>query len=413
MQTTHDSWMQGGPPPADKRITLDNWFIGEPVSWSFKNIGQLIPCAEAYRGTGPASPIPQSETAFDPAGIKYQDHQQKEWTIGGMLSHTHTDGLLILHKGQIVYELYDGMAPHQRHLLQSVSKSFTACLAGILIGQGELDPAKPIAHYLPEYGRSAYGGATLQQVLDMTAAIGYTEEYEDMSSDVNVHTIAGGWYGPKIKAAAPADVPESLYEYLPTLTKYADFKHGEKFHYVSANTDVLGILLERIGGKPFTQLFEEHIWQWMGADENAAMTVDPWGCAFPCGGFNVTLRDLGRFGLLCLGDGYYNGRQIVPAAFFADIKQNGSEEAFRKGGDYANTFPHAAYRNQFWKTGNANGAFFGVGIHGQYVYIDPTAEVVIAKLSSHPRPLVEGNSEITLLGFAAIVEGLAASYLKK
>ena len=170
---------------------------------------------------------------------------------------------------------------------------------------------------------------------------------------------------------------------------------------------MLGILLERIGGKPFAKLFEEHIWQYMGAEENMAITVDPWGCAFPCGGFNVTLRDLGRFGLLCLHDGFYNGRQIVPARFFEDVRQNGSVEAFRKGADHSSTFPNAAYRNQFWKMGNENGAFFGVGIHGQYVYIDPTAEIVIAKLSSHPRPLVEGDFEITLLGFEAIVQALS------
>lgn len=396
----------GERPTADSVITLDNWFIGEPVQWSFKHIPQLIPCAEAHRGPGPASSIPLSKRPIDPTELAYKDPTGTDWTIGKMLKHTHTDGLAILKKGEIVYEHYFEMAPHQRHLLQSVSKSFTACLAGTFIGQGWLDPTQTVSHYLPEYASSAYGDATVQQVLDMTVAVAYTEEYEDMASDVNLHTIAGGWYGPKIKANAPSDVPESLYEYLPTLKHTADFVHGEKFHYVSANTDVLGILLESIGGKPFTQLFEDHIWQHMGAEENAAMTVDPWGCAFPCGGFNVTLRDLARFGLLCLGGGFTNGKQIVPADFFADIKQNGDKEAFRRGTEYADTMPNGAYRNQFWKTGNANDAFFGVGIHGQYVYIDPTAEVVIAKLSSHPIPYVEENSKITLLGFAAIVEAL-------
>ena len=70
--------------------------------------------------------------------------------------------------------------------------------------------------------------------------------------------------------------------------------------------------------------------------------------------------------------------------------------------------PNGAYRNQFWKTGNPNGAFFGVGIHGQYVYIDPTAEVVIAKLSSHPLPLVEDNSKMVILAFDAITQTLAS-----
>lgn len=407
MQSSQNGWMQGAPPAAEKRITLDNWFIGEPVGWSFKNVQQLVPCAEAHRGTGPVSPIPNSQTMANIAKIEYVDQNQKRWTVPEMLAHTYTDGFLILRKGEAVFEQYFGLEPHQRHLLQSVSKSFTACLAGVFIEQGILDVARPISHYLPDYAASAYGDASVQQLLDMTVAVEYTEDYEDMGSDVNIHTISAGWYGPKIKAAGPKSAPESLYEYLPTLQTKADFEHGEKFHYVSANTDVLGILLERIGGKPFAKLFEEHIWQHMGAEENMAITVDPWGCAFPCGGFNVTLRDLGRFGLLCLHDGFYNDRQIVPAQFFRDVRQNGSVEAFRKGADYSSTFPNAAYRNQFWKMGNENGAFFGVGIHGQYVYIDPAAEIVIAKLSSHPRPLVEGDFEITLLGFEAIVQALS------
>lgn len=405
-QNKKKSFMVGGRPTAENLVTLDNWFIGEPVNWSFKNMSYLVPCAEAYRGAKAPQTLNASQHQLDLTAITFKDLKQKDWTVTKILAHTHTDGFLVIHDGKVVSESYFDLAPHQRHLLQSVSKSLTACLAGVFIDKGLLDPSRPISDYMPEYAPSAYGDATVQQVLDMTAAIGYTEEYEDMTSDVNLHTIAGGWYGPQIKSSAPESVPLSLYDYLPSLTKYAGFKHGEQFHYVSANTDVLGILLEAIGEKPFTQLFEEHIWQHMGAEENAAMTVDPWGCAFPCGGFNLTLRDLARFGLMCLEDGYFNGRQIVPKSFFADIKQNGDVEAFRRGSDYANFLPNAAYRNQFWKTGNANNAFFGVGIHGQYVYIDPTANVVISKLSSHPKPLVDENSKLTLLAFDAIVQKL-------
>ncbi|MFK7805266.1 MAG: serine hydrolase domain-containing protein [Anaerolineae bacterium] len=405
-QNKKSSFMTGGRPSVESLVTLDNWFIGEPVSWSFKNMSQLVPCAEAHRGIGQHQPLEAGEQALDLNSIHFTDLNQKNWTVTEMLSHTHTDGFLVVHNEKIVSESYFDLAPHQRHLLQSVSKSLTACLAAVFIEKGVLDVTRTVSSYMPEYEASAYGGATVQQVLDMTAAIGYTEEYEDMASDVNLHTIAGGWYGPKIKSSAPESIPVSLYDYLPTLIKPANFKHGEVFHYVSANTDVLGVLLEKIGGKPFTKLFEEHIWQYMGADENAAMTVDPWGCAFPCGGFNLTLRDLARFGLMCLGDGHFNGRQIVPKSFFDDIQQNGDPEAFRRGSDYAEFMPNAAYRNQFWKTGNTNNAFFGVGIHGQYIYIDPAAEVIIAKLSSHPKPLVDENSKLTLLAFAAIVQKL-------
>ena len=169
---------------------------------------------------------------------------------------------------------------------------------------------------------------------------------------------------------------------------------------------MLAILLERVGGRPFTELFQTHIWQYLGAEENALMTVDKWGGAFACGGFNVTLRDLARFGLMVLAEGAYNGRQIIPAAYIHDTRHNGNNDAWLKGEGYIDLMPHGSYRNQFWVTGNEHGAFFGVGIHGQYMYIDPTADLVITKFSSHPTPLVLDNSKTTLLGFHAIAQAL-------
>lgn len=398
--------MTGSPPAADKRVTLQNWYLGEPVRWSFKNIEQLLPCAFAHRGYSGTTELPMAASPIDVAGLPFTDHLGQGWTVGAMLNHTYTDAFLVIHKGQLIHEQYIDMQPYQRHLLQSVSKSLTACLLAVMVEQGKVDVTKTVANYLPEFADSAYADATIQHVLDMTASIAYDETYDDMLSDVNLHTIAGGWYGHVDRVGEYADVPHSLYEYLPTLTKKAEFEHGEVFHYVSANTDVLGILLERVSGRPFTELFQEHVWQHLGAEENAAMTLDPWGCAFPCGGFAVTARDLARFGLMALNNGNWNGKQIVPASFFADTRQNGSNEAWLRGDAYGDVLPNGAYRNQFWNTGNDHGAFFCVGIHGQYCYVDPTAEMVIVKFSSHPVALVEDNSVITILGFDAIARAL-------
>ena len=394
--------MQGAPPPPERIITPTNAWFDEPVRWSFKNIPQLIPCAEAHRGPGPATEIKSAASQLDLDQMTFVDHQNKRATFAEFLADTYTDGFLVIQQGEVVAERYVDMRPHQRHLLQSVSKSLTACLAATFIEEGGLDPAARIADLLPEMAGSAYADATVQQLLDMAVAVDFNEDYEDMSATVTVHTIAGGWFGHSPPAGAPTDAPESLYLFLPTLVDRADFKHGEQFHYVSANTDILAWLLERVGGKRFTQLFEERIWQHLGAEENAAMTVDAWGGAFACGGFCVTLRDLARVGLMVLGNGAYNGRQIVPASFFSDIRNNGDNQAWRAGSMIADLLPTGSYRNQFWVTGNAHGAFFGVGIHGQYLYIDPTAEMVVVKFSSHPVPLVEENSRRSLMAFQAL-----------
>lgn len=394
--------MQGSPPPANKLITTQNWQMGDPVRWSFKNIERLLPCAHAHRGYGAPSALPTAPSPVDIDAIPFTDHNGQAWTIEAMLNHTYTDAFLVIHKGELISERYIDMQPYQRHLLQSVSKSLTATLFAVLIGRGDIDVTKTVADYLPEFASSAYGDATVQHVLDMSASIKYDETYDDMQADVTLHTIAGGWFGHVDRAGVYADVPQSLYDYLPTLTEKAEFEHGEVFRYVSANTDVLGIIMERVSGKSFIDLFQEHIWQHMGAEEDIAMTLDPWGCAFPNGGFNITARDLARFGLMALNNGYWNGKQIVPAGFYADTRQNGDNAAWRHGEAYEHILPNGSYRNQFWNTGNEHGAFFCAGIHGQYCYIDPTTKMVIVKFSSHPVALVEENSILTLLAFHAI-----------
>jgi len=399
--------MVGSPPPADKLVTNQNWCFGDPVRWGFKNIERLLPCAHAHRGYESPSPLLDGPTQTDIDAISFNDHTGKEWTVGSLLNHTYTDAFLVVHKGKLLDERYIDMQPYQRHLLQSVSKSLTACLVAVLVGQGKIDVAKTVADYLPEFANSAYADASIQHALDMTASVNYDETYDDMFSDATFHTIASGWLGHVDRVGDYAHIPHSLYEYLPTLTEKMPFEHGEVFHYVSANTDVLGILIERVGGHPFTQLFQEHIWQHMGAEEDIAMTLDPWGGAFACGGFSITARDLARFGLMVLNNGNWNGKQIVPASFFTDTRENGDNGAWKRGTSFAELLPAGSYRNQFWHTGNDHGAFFCVGIHGQYCYIDPTAEVVIVKLSTHPDPLVEENDMVTLLGFDAIARALA------
>ncbi|MCF8069303.1 MAG: beta-lactamase family protein [Desulfobacterales bacterium] len=392
------------PPKPENLVTLANFSEGPPVRWSFMHVSELIPCAEAHRGYRPIYEIPVRKQDIN--HIEFIDIEQKQSSIGKILEQTYTDGLLVIHHNKIISEQYfNDMKPHSRHLLQSVSKSLTSVLAGIFIEKGELSLNALNSHYLPELKDSAYGDATLQQLLDMTVAVEYLEDYGNPDADVTRHEIAAGW---RVRTNASRDVPESQYEFHPTLKHKAGMKHGDAFHYVSANTDVLGWLLERVTGTRFTELCSQEIWQYMGAQENAAMTVDTWGSAMACGGFNLTLRDLGRFGLMMLHEGEHNGRQIIPGSYIHDTRFKGDNLAWLNAEDdqMRKFYPQGSYHNQFWNTGNIHGAYFGVGIHGQYVYIDPKADLVIVKFSSEPTALPELMTENTLLGFETIAKAL-------
>ena len=110
--------------------------------------------------------------------------------------------------------------------------------------------------------------------------------------------------------------------------------------------------------------------------------MDPTGVEFAGGGLNLTLRDLARFGEMMRLGGRFNGQQIVPAAVVDDIRRGGDREQFAGAG--YKMLPGWSYRSMWWVSHNAHGAFTARGIHGQAIYVDPAAEMVIARFASHP-----------------------------
>ncbi len=158
-------------------------------------------------------------------------------------------------------------------------------------------------------------------------------------------------------------------------------EHGSRFLYRSIETDVLAHAMQRASGQPFADLVSARLWQRIGAEESAAFTVDPSGYPLADGGFNATLRDYARFGLVHLGLGLFNGRQIVPADWVIDTRR-GAHGLFNDAARA--TLPNGRYRNQFWIEDVAREVSMARGVFGQLIYIDPAHELVIVKLASHP-----------------------------
>ena len=217
----------------------------------------------------------------------------------------------------------------------------------------------------------------MQQVLDMTTALDYSEDYADPNSSFLPYARAAGMM------PLPPDYtgPTSIYEYVRGIAKSGT--HGTEFHYRSPNTDVLGWLIARVTGKSPDAVLQERIWSQLGAEGDAYMALDRTGTAMAAGGFNTRLRDLARFGEMIRRGGKFNGRQIVPAAVIEGIRRGASPEAFAFGG--YKTLPGWSYHNQWWISHDDHGAFMARGIHGQAIYIDPKAEMVIARYASHPK----------------------------
>ena len=391
-------WMTGFPPPPEKAITFaDASFRKFPeLRWAWSNLRQLVPTVNVWRGAGPASVLPRDEQ--DLGKVKATAMDGRAITFDQALAETYADGIVVLHRGRVAFERYFGvLQPHRQHIAMSVTKSFIGTLAGMLVAEGKLDPAAPVTAYVPELAPSAFGDATVNQVMDMTTGLKYTEVYTDPNSSIWDMRRANGMAPPE-----PGKPPTSLLEYLTTQQKQGT--HGEVFAYKTVNTDVLAWIIRRVSGQSLSGLLSTRIWQPMGAEEDAHYTVDRLGIESGGGGLNTTTRDLARFGEVMRNRGQFNGRQIVPAAVVDDIARGADPKKFAPAG-YA-TLPGWSYRNQWWVSHDPHGVYMARGIHGQSIYIDPKAEVVIARYASHHAAGNVNNDPVTLPAFAAVARAL-------
>lgn len=377
-------WMVGSPPPPDRIVRFEDgsYWRFPALRWSVSNFRQLMPTVNVSRGLGPVAVLPTAlrddidSLTFTPLGA------QRTMTWRESLDANYTDGIVVLHKGRIVYERYFGvLGPEGQHGLMSVTKTFVGTLAAMLVAEGRLDPGQRVDSYVPELAASAFGSATVRQVMDMTTGISFSEDYADPTAEIWLHAAAGNPL-PKPKNYTG---PRGYYEFLQTVKPQG--AHGAAFAYRTANTDALGWIIARVTGRSVAQLLSERIWSRLGAEQDAYMSVDSIGTPFAGGGLSTGLRDLARFGEMIRNNGAFNGRQIIPAMAVANIRRGGNPADFARAG--YELLPGWSYRNMWWVTHNEHGAFMARGVHGQALYIDPAAEMVIARFASTP---VAGNS---------------------
>jgi len=396
-------WMVGAPPPPERLIRFDDGsFIKFPqLRWSFSHWRELYPTVEVARGDGPVSSLPRAERSdldvvtFVPLG----GTQPMTWAQS--LAANYTDGILVMHRGRVVYERYFGaLKPDGMHIAHSVTKSFAGTIAAMLVAEGKLDAEAKIARYLPELAGSAFGDATVRQVLDMTTGLKYSEKYADPDADV--------WRFARSASLVPRPAgytgPATSYEFLATLAKEGE--HGQAFVYKSPNTEVLGWLIRRVTGQRFEQVLSDRLWRPLGMEHDGYMQVDSSGASLVSGGLNLRLRDLARFCDMMRQGGRFNGRQVVPAAVVAEIAGGASREDFAKAG--YKTLPGWSYHDQWWVSHNDDGAYSARGVYGQTCYVDPKAEMSLVRFASFPIATNAHLDPTSLPAYQALADYLQA-----
>ena len=399
-------WMRGFPPPEDKIITQPDtvYFSFPKLRWSVCHLRECLPTEQISRGLGapvaldyvPPEEFADMRQAIDALTFT-PNNEDAPMTWEESLYANYTDGMLILHRGRVVYERYFGCLEEDgKHAIMSMTKSVTGLLAEIMVAEGTLDDTLRVADVIPEIGQSAFASATVRQVMDMTTGVQYSEDYSDPNADIWLYSAAAS----PLPKPEGYEGPNGYWEYLQQVKP--DGNHGDAFHYKTINSDMLGWLISRISGRSVTELASDRLWRRMGTEQDAYQTVDGKGVPFAGGGITAGLRDLGRLGLLMLNGGVINGERLFPAAVVTTIRAGGDPTKFAG----FPTIPNGSYTSQWWVLHNEHGAFAARGVHGQTIYVDPTAEMVLVRLASHPRAQNGFIDPTSLPAYEALAEFL-------
>ena len=357
-----------------------NWNQPPHNRHSFQHMSALFATQTIQRSTKSAMAF---EYALeDTSQLTYPVSKGATEPLQHFLDSTFTDAFLVLKEGVIVTEEYrNNMQDNTQHLLNSVSKSFVGMLAGIAVEDRLLDTSKYVSTYLPELANSAFSETTVQRALDMTAAVAYSEDYDQPKDDFWHEAAVVGWR-PDLQSDSS---PRSLIDYCKERSQ-TEQGEGERFHYRTVLTNLCTAVIERATNTPFCEFFAQRLWQPLGPEQDANVVVDPTGLPYMGAGMSACARDLARFGEMLRNDGFYNDQQILPASWVRDTRLGNDElrELFAAS-DYRGLLSNGHYTNQVWADRESD-EIMCIGIHGQIIYIHRRKQLVCVKLSSHPYP---------------------------
>lgn len=400
-QQDYSQFMQGFPPAPEHQVLLANWREPGIARWAFNHLRQLLPTA----ASAPADrSMPLVEARCDLDNLMLPTRDGTTQSLVAFLQQSQTDCFAVMKDGCLIYDWFDGFgAPARQHILFSITKSMAALVAGVLVGEGKLNPEQPITHYLPELGSSAYAGATVRHLLDMRVASGFCEDYLDTDGIFMAYRRAAAWN--PVEEGVENDGLRAFLTRLPA----SDGAHGTKHHYCSPHSDVLGWLLERAGGASFATLFSKYILAPCGARHEAYITLDTFGAPRVSGGLCLTIHDLLRIGAMICNGGRVDGVNVVPRHWIDDIvaKRDNRIWCAQNDGLGPRLFTNGNYRSQWYQPDMHSPVICGIGIHGQWMWINPEMRLVIVKLASNGTVVDTQTDRQLLSAFAAITTELA------
>jgi CubicO group peptidase (beta-lactamase class C family) len=355
-----------------RRAMMDS----EVNTLTFHNMDQIFTTRTVGRA-GPVWKLPRADRELD---FTYE-YKGQQYTPEDFLERTYTNALLVMKDGRIVYENYrNNTNDATRFIVWSATKSLVGLMVGVAVNDGFIKSVDdPITRYLPELKGGGYDGATVKNILQMRSGVDYEERYDfgNPGTAARNHELAL-----VTNVVRFADAARSIKRKHPP---------GQVFQYKTLDTAVLGWLLERVTGRTLASYMAEKFWEPLGTERDAFFIMDGApgvGREFSGAGFNATVRDLARIGLMMLNEGKGNGRQIIPPQWVRDSVQPGTPG------------PGPGYGYQWWLVDNSR-AYFALGLQGQYIYVNPDTRTVIVKVSYFPPENQTAHEEVAAFFEAA------------
>ena len=335
----------------------------DKIVYNFLNMNKIFPTREIKASKNPKPLKRNIKTLPETFFFEGEEKNLQEY-----LDYFWSDGMIVLHKNEMVYESYWlGNNENKRHISWSVAKSFISALVGIAYEEGLIDSLDdPVTKYLDDFKETGYDDVTIKDILQMSSGVLFNEDYADYDSDINR-------FGRAVATGT------SMRDFSKTLTR--EREPGTYMHYVSINTQVLGFLLQEVTNKSISQYLYDKIWNPLGMEDSAYFILDDVKDEFALGGLNATLRDYAKFGLLYLQNGRWNENQIISKQWIED--SHSTDGIHLIPGERETSSNPWGYGYQWWVPGFPNTDYTASGVYNQYIYIDPLSEIVIAKTSSN------------------------------
>ncbi len=353
-------------PNAWRLYKVANLFDKNTISYNFINMKEFFPTSTPIKASENPHIFKKRDDFYMPELYEFGGEKKP---IQEAIDYFNTDGLMILKDGEVLYENYwNKNKENSRHIIWSVSKSFLSALVGIALDEGLIDDINdPIIKYLKDFEGTGYEGVSIKNLLQMSSGIAFNEDYGDPDSDIN-------------RYARVTATGTSQREFAKTLKNSRE--PGTYNHYISLDSQMLGMLVAEVTNMTVKEYLYEKIWSQIGMQDDAFYLTDKQEVEMSLGGLNVTLRDMAKFGQLYLNKGNWNGKQVVPAEWVSNSTVPLGKHVQPNAGDQF-TSDAWGYGYQWWIPGPGVSDYTAHGIYNQFIYVNPESGVVIAKTSSN------------------------------